>query len=29
LGFEYPNYFSKLFKSKTGMTPIEYRNVNW
>jgi AraC-like DNA-binding protein len=28
LGFEYPNYFSKLFKSKTGMTPIEYRNVN-
>jgi len=28
LGFEYPQYFSKLFKSKTGMTPIEYRNVN-
>lgn len=28
LGFEYPQYFSRLFKSKTGMTPIEYRNVN-
>ena len=25
LGFEYPHYFSKLFKTKTGMTPIEYR----
>lgn len=28
LGFEYPQYFSKLFKSKTGMTPIQYRNMN-
>ena len=28
LGFEYPQYFSKLFKSKTGMTPIAYRNMN-
>jgi AraC-like DNA-binding protein len=28
LGFEYPQYFSKLFKSKTGMTPLEYRNMN-
>ena len=27
LGFEYPQYFSKLFKSKTGKTPIEYRNM--
>jgi AraC-like DNA-binding protein len=26
--FEYPQYFSKLFKSKTGMTPIAYRNMN-
>lgn len=26
LGFEYPQYFSRLFKSKTGMTPIEFRN---
>lgn len=28
LGFEYPQYFSRLFKSKTGMTPMEYRNLN-
>lgn len=28
LGFEYPQYFSRLFKSKTGMTPIEFRNMN-
>ncbi len=28
LGFEYPQYFSKLFKQKTGKTPIEYRNLN-
>lgn len=28
LGFEYPQYFSKLFKSKTGMSPNEYRNLN-
>ncbi len=28
LGFEYPQYFSKLFKSKTGMTPLAYRNMN-
>ena len=26
LGFEYPQYFSKLFKKKTGMTPVEFRN---
>ena len=25
LGFEYPQYFSKLFKKKTSMTPNEYR----
>ncbi len=25
LGFEYPQSFSKLFKSKTNLTPIEYR----
>lgn len=25
LGFEYPQYFSKLFKIKTGMTPTEFR----
>ncbi len=28
LGFEYPNYFGKLFKSKTGMSPAEYRILN-
>jgi len=28
LGFEYPQYFSKLFKSKTGMTPLGFRNLN-
>lgn len=28
LGFEYPQYFSKLFKAKTGLTPGEYRQVN-
>ncbi len=26
LGFEYPQSFSKLFKSKTSLTPIEYRH---
>ena len=25
LGFEYPQHFSRLFKSRTGMTPNEYR----
>ncbi|MCV6588962.1 MAG: helix-turn-helix transcriptional regulator [Marinobacterium sp.] len=25
LGFEYPQYFSRLFKSKEGMTPTQYR----
>lgn len=28
LGFSYPNHFSKLFKSKTGISPSEYRNFN-
>lgn len=27
-GFEYPQNFSKLFKSKTGMSPSEYRSLN-
>ncbi|WP_423896740.1 helix-turn-helix domain-containing protein, partial [Candidatus Pelagadaptatus aseana] len=26
LGFEYPQYFSRLFRNKVGMTPTEYRN---
>lgn len=28
LGFEYPQYFNKLFKKKTGKTPIEFRSMN-
>lgn len=28
LGFEYPQYFSKLFKLKTGKTPNEFRNLS-
>lgn len=28
LGFEYPQHFSNLFKSKTGTSPRDYRNMN-
>lgn len=28
LGFEYPQHFNKIFKSKTGTTPAEYRKLN-
>ena len=28
LGFNYPHYFSRLFKAKTGKTPQEYRSLN-
>lgn len=28
LGFEYPQHFSNLFKSKTGLSPSEYRSLN-
>ena len=28
LGFEYPQYFSRLFKQKTGKTPLEFRNIH-
>ena len=28
LGFEYPQHFSKVFKSKTGISPSEYRLSN-
>ncbi|MCG8577002.1 MAG: helix-turn-helix transcriptional regulator [Flavobacteriales bacterium] len=28
LGFNYPHYFSRLFKQKTGMTPAKYRDLN-
>lgn len=27
-GFEYPQSFTRLFKNKTGMSPIAYRNQN-
>ena len=28
LGFEHPSHFTKLFKSKTGYSPKEYRGLN-
>lgn len=28
LGFNYPHYFSRLFKNKTGLTPQEYKKLN-
>ncbi|MEZ4907118.1 MAG: helix-turn-helix transcriptional regulator [Saprospiraceae bacterium] len=28
LGFDYPNHFSKFFKSKTGFSPSEFRVLN-
>lgn len=28
LGFKYPQHFTRLFKQKVGMSPIEYRNTN-
>lgn len=28
LGFDYPQYFSKIFKKKTGYSPQEYRLIN-
>lgn len=29
LGFEYPQYFSRLFKSKVGMTPSQFREAKF
>ena len=28
LGYNYPHYFGRIFKQKTGMTPQEYRQMN-
>ncbi len=28
LGFEYPQYFTRVFKKSTGMTPLEFKNMN-
>lgn len=28
LGFQYPQYFSRLFKQKTGSSPAAFRNMN-
>ena len=28
LGFKYQQHFTRLFKQKTGMTPIDYRKLN-
>ena len=28
LGFNYPHYFARLFKKKTGKSPQEYRQMN-
>lgn len=28
LGFEYPSYFTKIFKAKTGLSPVMYRSQN-
>ncbi|WP_194972669.1 helix-turn-helix domain-containing protein [Aquiflexum lacus] len=28
LGFEYPQYFFRMFKSKVGMTPLAFRSLN-
>lgn len=28
LGFKYPQHFTRLFKQKVGVGPLEYRNLN-
>lgn len=27
-GFKYSSHFTRMFKQKTGTTPLEYRNMN-
>lgn len=29
LGFDYPHYFSNLFKKKVGISPTKFRNLNY
>jgi len=28
LGYEYPQYFVRLFRQQTGQTPTQYRQLN-
>ncbi|MGR3809748.1 helix-turn-helix domain-containing protein [Jiulongibacter sp. NS-SX5] len=28
LGFKYPQHFTRLFKQKVGMSPLEWRGAN-
>ena len=28
LGFKYPQHFTRFFKQKVGMSPLEYRGLN-
>lgn len=28
LGYEYPQYFVRMFRQQTGQTPTQYRSIN-